>query len=164
MRSRPELAGLVVIASVVTAMAAPAWVPADGTIFPPEKAASLTHQCSRQVPTGITGVWLPQAEQIADLERRLPEVLDKEIHRTDLHGPRMPDYLRQYGGLVVGGRKIIYVNGFSADEMNPGDGLVRKTDWHSGAIFVCDGYINYFGAEYDPQTRDFAHVVFNGIG
>ena len=125
-------------------------------------------QCSRERPGDVTGYWLPQAAQIVELERRLPDLLDREIHRivrtNDPHGPQMPNYLRQYAGLVIGGRKIIYVNGFLADQTRPGDGLVRKTDWRSRPVSVCDGYINYFGVEYDPETRDFAHLAFNGIG
>jgi hypothetical protein len=166
---RIEIVGFFVVASVVAAMATPIWNPADGVIFPPAKANSLfSQQCSRDRPNGITGYWLPQAEQVAELEKRLPGFLDKEVHRivntSDPRGPQMPNYLRQYAGLVEGGRKIIYVNGFLADRFSSGDGLERKADWRTHAFSTCDGYINYFGVEYDPETRDFAHLVFNGIG
>jgi len=167
MMRRFELAGIAVVASIVAAMAAPVWKAEDGVIFKPAKAATLLHQCSRDTPQHVTGFWLPQTEQIADLEVRLPALVKQEIHRiigaSDQKKDRqMPNYLRQYAGLIESGRKIIYVNGFLADETYAGDGLRRKTDWRPRAVMVCDGYINYFGVEYDPRNKVFTGLAFNG--
>ena len=167
MMRRLEFAGIAVVASIVAAMAAPVWKAEDGVIFEPARAATLLHQCSRDTPQHVTGFWLPQTEQIADLEMRLPTLVDQEVHRiigtsAQKKDPPMPNYLRQYAGLIKGGRKIIYVNGFLADEAHVGDGLRRKTDWRTRAVMVCDGYINYFGVEYDPQSKVFMGLAFNG--
>jgi hypothetical protein len=167
MMRRIDLVAVFLVAGLAAAIAAPVWDAKDGVIFPPEKAKTLLKQCSRDEPNGITGYWLPQTGQIVELEHRLPALLERKIQQmadaAEPHGPHMPNYLRQYAGLLIGGRKVIYVNGFPGDQTFRGDGLERRTDWRTKPVLVCDGYIGYFGVEYDPETRDFAHLVFNGI-
>jgi hypothetical protein len=165
-----DMTGLIIAGSVAAAAAAPIWDPADGVVFPPDKAASLfSQQCSRERPKGITGYWTPQADQIANIEQRLPAILEQAIqHYVKMDTPRhvqMPNYLRQYAGLVEShDHKIIYVNGFLADKTSPGDGEMRKTDWRTRAFMTCDGFINYFGIEYDPETKTFTGLKFNFVG
>lgn len=66
-------------------------------------------------------------------------------------------FFRQYGGLLIGGRKIIYVNAFRAHAW----GL---SDWRSKAFDICDGGSNFFGVEYDVETKTFRPFAFNGTG
>jgi hypothetical protein len=65
-------------------------------------------QCSRPAPRDVGSFWTPSPAEIAALEQRLPEFLlkaDPEI--------KLPDYYRQYVGIVSGGRKLIYLNAFT---------------------------------------------------
>jgi hypothetical protein len=77
------------------------------------------------------------------------------------HSPSPGDYYRQYAGFVIGGRRVIYVNGVA-------DSAVRSTnpnqpfDWRTQAVQICDGGTVTFGVEYDPQTRQFSNFAFNG--
>jgi hypothetical protein len=129
------------------AAAAPAPLnPYWGVIFPAERAASLTRQCSRSAPRP-EGAWLPLPSDVARLEQGLGGLLaGKNLQPAA--------YYRQYGGLVVNGRHIIYVNGVR--------NAVVRGDWRGSAISICDGGQLAFGVEWDPATGSFAHFAFNG--
>jgi hypothetical protein len=127
-----------------TAQAAPALDPTAGAIFSPAQAKQLLHQCSRSVPSA-TDFWQPH-------------------RRADSNAPSQPvfNFGRQYAGLIVGGRKIVYVNVFPND-MTDFDGKKPvRYDWKSKPVIVCDGGDNFFGIEYDPETKTFSHFEFNG--
>jgi hypothetical protein len=117
-----------------------------GVIFPAEQAASLTRQCSRTTPRP-EGAWQPLPSDIAKLEPGLANLLIAQKVQPGA-------YYRQYGGLTVGGRHLIYVNGVR--------NAVVRADWRSNAISICDGGALAFGVEYDPATGAFAHFAFNG--
>jgi hypothetical protein len=163
------LCALLMATAVVTpALAMPPLDPRDGVIFPEAKAKGLLNQCSRGVPGPVERTWTPNAAQIAELEARLPEALDGVLAKRGESQNRSRDFLRQYGGLFVGGRKIIYVNAFPRELIGEEKGSLTGTkrplpDWHSEAKGVCDGGPAFFGVEYDPATRTFSHFQFNGI-
>ncbi len=117
-----------------------------GVIFPAERAAALTRQCSRSAPRP-EGAWLPTLDDIARLEPGLTRALaDAQVQPGA--------YYRQYGGLIVGGRRIIYVNGVR--------NAVAGGDWRDAPISICDGGALAFGVEYDPASGAFSHFEFNG--
>lgn len=153
----------------------PALNAADGTVFPAEHARELLGQCSRAVPQNVDGTWVPVAAQIRELEARLPQALADAFARkgtSEYQGGRnvvRQRYGRQYGGLVVHGRRIIYVNAFyysfiDAYHESPSDlgAFKRGLDWHRTTVGVCDGGENFWGVEYDPATGIFSHFAFNG--
>jgi hypothetical protein len=155
------LCALLMAAAVMTpALALPPLDPKDGAILPEAKAKDLLNQCSRGVPGPVERTWAPSATQIAELEARLPEALDNVLAKRGEHQNRSRDFLRQYGGFIVGGRKIIYVNAFPRFL---GETKRPLPDWHSEAKGVCDGGPAFFGVEYDPATKTFSHFQFNGI-
>jgi hypothetical protein len=39
----------------------------------------------------------------------------------------------------------------------------RHFDWRRQIVAVCDGGPQFFGVEYDPDTKTFSHFEFNGI-
>ena len=117
-----------------------------GVVFPAEQAPLLARQCSRSAPRA-EGVWLPAVTDIAKLEAGLGNVLVQAKVQPGA-------YYRQYGGLVVGGRRIIYVNGAR--------NAIVHADWRSVPISICDGGALAFGVEYDPATGRFANFTFNG--
>ena len=117
-----------------------------GIIFPAEQAPALARQCSREAPSA-QGAWLPSAADIVKLEAGLNRVLSDAKVQPGA-------YYRQYGGLIVGGRRIIYVNGARNAVVPP--------NWRMGAISICDGGALAFGVEYDPASGAFTHFAFNG--
>jgi len=150
------------------ASALPPLDPKDGAIFPQTKSRDLLQQCSRGVPGPVEGTWTPNAAQIAELEARLPGALDDVLAKRGDHQKRSRDFLRQYGGFIVGGRKIIYMNAFPrfllGDEKSASAERHRPVpDWRGVVEGVCDGGPDFFGVEYDPAMKAFSHFEFNGL-
>lgn len=158
MIAKLEMAGLFLVAGIVSAMGAPLWRVQDGTVLPPGRAKLLLDQCSRDVPRDITGVWQPQAGQISELEKRLPSLLESKL--AGQPHPDIAHYARQYAGLIQKDRRIIYVNGFW---LHPSDPAVKSGAWRMRATMVCDGGNGFFGVEYDPKTKVFTGLAFNGV-
>ena len=139
----------ILLAAALWPVAASAEMPLNpgwATIFPAAQAPLLARQCSRGAPRA-EGVWQPTPADIAKLEPGLAHVLaDAKVQPGA--------YYRQYGGLIVTGRRIIYVNGAR--------NVVTQADWRTAAISICDGGALAFGVEYDPATGRFANFTFNG--
>ena len=106
------------LATAETAPLNPNW----GVIFPAERAPALARQCSRATPRA-EGAWQPLPSDIAKLEPGLTRLLvDAKVQPGA--------YYRQYGGLTVGRRHIIYVNGAR--------NAIVHADWRTNAISICD--------------------------
>jgi hypothetical protein len=118
----------------------------QSSIYPGESARQLLRQCSRNVPNPVEGTWTPSRAQINELETALEPLLIDELQREPARGVDVRDYYRRYGGFIVGGRRIIYID---ADAAGAGLG-------------VCDGGRRLFGAEYDPTTKLISNLQFNG--
>jgi hypothetical protein len=134
----------------------PAFKPDSGAIFAGARAVELLKQCSR--PSLATeGTWTPNPEQIRELERRLRFELAKTLEASLLATKAsVSDYYRQYGGVVVSGRRVIYINGFHHRF------LEDTRDWRATPVSVCDGGEQFWHAAYDPAHRTF--VVFQFAG
>jgi hypothetical protein len=139
--------------------------PADGTILPADAGNGLLHQCSRGTPEHITGTWDPAAAQIRELESRLPAALALEAQQRGNRYVQPATFRRQYTGLLIGNRRIVYVNAFphdTGDSAKEGTSATRNFDWHREPVVVCDGGPAFFGVEYDSARKTFAHFEFNG--
>lgn len=111
----------------------------------------------RWLPIHADSYWLPTDRDIRALEERLRG-------RVPTDGERLPsgllDYYRQYIGIVVGRRRLIYVNGFSKGVVSEFTGGAR--DWHGNPVFVDDGGNSFFHVTYDPKDQRFHAFSFNG--
>ncbi len=132
--------------------------PKDGAVLPTHVAKELLNQCSRGAPKDITGIWVPSAKQVRELESRLPAALEAVALQRGTGYGQPADFRRQYAGYVSGARKIIYVNAFPR-----GAAGVRDFDWRRQVMQVCDGGPSFFGVEYDPRKKTFSHFEFNGV-
>jgi len=63
-------------------------------------------------------------------------------------------YYRQYVGIIVGKRKLIYVNAFCDDK--------PPSYWRERAVNVCDGGCSW-GVVYDIVTGEFSELELNGV-
>lgn len=117
----------------------------------PVVAAQVLDTCSRSSPGRdpgrITGYWAPSRQQVEQLEARLPS-LETQV-------PKAADFDRQYVGIEMDGRHLIYLNAFHL----PDDADI---DPARDAIRVCDGGAQFWGAVFDPGSGRFSDVQFNG--
>jgi hypothetical protein len=163
---RPALAALLCASLAHPASASDTFVPEHGVIFPPEKMESVLHPCSRSAPGPVEGGWQPGERDVVALERRLPGLFKTEAKKeAESFGGRMPEasnYYRQYVGLIIGGRHIVYVNAFDSHlaENQPPNPRYHF-DWKTTVPFACDFGTGEFGVEYDPAADTFAHFEFD---
>jgi hypothetical protein len=123
----------------------------EGVIVPEEDAGGF----SVYFPEGqLISVWTPQAEEIEALERDLPGYLQTAAagNPSANFSDRLPEYKRQYVGIVENGRELILVNAFCTNEF----------DWQEEAVIVSDGGDCFFRVIYDPTTGSFEGFEVNG--
>jgi hypothetical protein len=123
----------------------------EGVIVPEEDAGEF----SSYFPEGqLISAWTPSAEEIEALEGDLPGYLQDEAagNPSANFSDRLPEYKRQYVGIVENGRELILVNAFCTNEF----------DWQEEAVIVSDGGDCFFRVIYDPTTGSFEDFEVNG--
>jgi len=128
------------------------WVLLEG-----DQAAILIHQCSRESPEAIQSVWKPSPAVLQKMEARLAEISKLESKLCCGNGARVDDvhaYYRQYAGLVIEDRKLIYINAFAR--------TAASADWRQQPMMPCDGGLSFWGVLYDPASGEFFDLAFNG--
>ncbi|HEX7294400.1 MAG TPA: hypothetical protein VF251_01525 [Pyrinomonadaceae bacterium] len=91
------------------------------------------------------------------MEARFSEINKLTVEECCVIGYRVEhpeEYYMQYVGIIVDGKKLIYINAFGATE--PSD------SWKEKAVVICDGGTAW-GVLYDPQTKKFSKLAVNGI-
>lgn len=135
-----------------------------GTVLSGEDSIRLARPCSGRSPGRIEGQWKPTAEQIYELESRLPSVF--EAHRREDWPElrdRATDYYRQYAGFVINGQRVIYVQGIIKDEVEGHPIIDRRRPsltWRDLPIRICDGGAMTFDTIYNPDSRSFVGFAF----
>ncbi len=123
-------------------------------VLPASEAHNVTRLCSRTGPEKIDDGWVPDKRDIASLEARLSEITNVTSGRgarTTISDPRRS--YRQYVGIVVGGRRLIYVNAFPSE----------FKDWKTHFLgSICDGGSALWGVLFDPATGTFSDLETNG--
>lgn len=126
-------------------------------LLPSSESQSVMRLCSRGGPGKIQGGWELGDSDVALLEAHLSDI-SKLRSRCCMPGvitsPR--GFYRQYAGVVIGGRRLIYINAFPKD-------FIPK-DWRSRLVDVCDGGSGFWGALFDPATGKFSDLATNGVG
>jgi hypothetical protein len=160
------------MASVLEQAIVPGLRPDSAVVMPAESAAAFRatfHKwCSRSGPA-MTGHWTPDPETIRDLEGPLAVELERALAQEVKDASRRPaanEYYRQYIGIQIGRRRVVYINGFHERhlELVAGATPASASDWTTRLVNVCDGGSLYFGAEYEPATRRVSNIYFNGRG
>jgi hypothetical protein len=107
-------------------------------------ACPATRQCSRSAPT---------PEGAFDIDPAELPALECALLQLD-EGVRVADYVRQYVGIWVEGRRSIYINALRDDIPFPG---ARDTPH-----ILCDGFDSAWGALYDIETQSLSQFGTNG--
>lgn len=151
MRS-PFLLGTLLFVACATSTPVPA---RSAVLLPADQAEKVLNQCSRPAPD-TEGTWQPTPEDLRNAELDLPQVRRLRASCCII-GARIPQpqsYQRQYVGIVVRGRRLLYLNAFTSD----------GSEWERRAVVFCDGGTGSWGAVYDPSERRFEALNVNGIG
>jgi len=101
--------------------------------------------------------WTPSESDILALENGLGTYLENNPERFTEGTPvweRLNEYNRQYIGLTLEGKQIIYANYFCDSQ---------QIDWRENFVFVLDGGDCYFQFKYDPNSREFFDLQVNGV-
>lgn len=108
--------------------------------------------------SGDAEYWSPAEADITTLESGLPAYLQENksaFYMTEtLVWEQLNEYNRQYVGIVVDGRKIIYASYLC---QNGSD-----TEWKKQFVFVADGGACYFQFKFDTSTGKFFDLQVNG--
>jgi hypothetical protein len=163
---------VVLVTLVLAQMAATGFRVDWAVVLPAESAAAFSAKfyrwCSRPGPA-LAGYWTPDLDAIRDLESALAPALQRGLEQKFKDSSKRPatdEYYRQYMGIELRRRRVIYVNGFHKLHVEQ---LARARPelvptWKTQVVLVCDGGTTYFGAEYDPAARRISNLHFNGPG
>ena len=156
---RLQFIAVLLALSLMTAVADDKTLPDHCVILPVSEGPALMDQCSRSSPRDTVGFWSPTPEQVNVIEQRLPELLSKsKVLNKGGYKPKLSDSYRQYMGITVHGKKLIYVNSF------PGPAESRGLpDWRTKAAVICDGGFAFWGVVFDPADNTFHDLEFNGF-
>ncbi len=109
----------------------------------------------------VTGVWEPSEQDIELLESNISHVADIKFLNPDYKGSQIPhpeEYLRQYFGVFINGRKLIYVNALCEKY-----GVKYAQYWRERFVDVYDGGSCFWHVRYDPATKKFSELMVNGV-
>lgn len=115
-----------------------------GAIVSAGVAPNLLRQCSRGSVAGVDAYWRPTREMIRDLEQRLPSFIEA---RTGFQP--LDSYARQYGGVVISGRGLIYVGLWSG---------VSRQQLQRALVTRCDGGASVRRLVFDVETNLFSEL------
>ena len=153
--------------AAISAPSTPALSPGLSVIFPSTKGLAAPFECPRRAPEApivpCSTTTSPTRVEISELEMRLGELLAERLNTAKRSHPldaelRVADYYRQYWSLEVGGRRVIYVNGFHRFTVENS----RAPYWRNDVVIVFDGGRYFFRVVYDPETKTFSNFEFNG--
>jgi hypothetical protein len=128
-------------------------------LLPESEARRFTNPsmnlCSRETPRA-EGTWQPSEADLKSLEAHFSD-LSKLVSKGSpstvqiLHPEQ---YYRQYIGVVVRGKKLIYINSLPD--------ITFSRNWREEFVDVCDGGARFWGAFYDTATGQFSNLQTNG--
>jgi hypothetical protein len=125
-------------------------------LLAPSQAEAVSRFCSRGPVAKIDGGWQPTTKNIDAMEEALSKstyLRGKLTSKPDqASNPRQ--YYRQYVGVIVAGRKLIYINGMCGKP---------PSYWTKTLVDVCDGGRCFWGALYDPGSGEFSQFEMNGV-
>ncbi len=133
-------------------------------ILSPDQANQALKQCSRPTPENVDGTWTVTPAVVAQLEQDLNKLSNLKSIQCCVSGEsvRNPSaFVRQYVGVTIRGRRYVYINAFHGPIIHRAtdnvDAMMHKP------FMVCDGGLSAWGALYDPETRRFSELAFNGV-
>jgi len=145
--------GTLLALGCAAALAACSGPPVRSVVLASDQAELVAEQCSRPNPPHYESTWQPGPEITKQLELDLPALKAVAPAHTEAPVADVNAYDRQYFGIVVHDKRLIYINAFQP--------AMANKDWKYYAIVVCDTTTGAWGALYDPASRGFSDFAFN---
>lgn len=128
------------------------------------KGRQLLLQCSRSAPTNVKGFWVIREPERAELSRKFKRLLTKLSRQYNVEPvfSTFQGYCVQCIGVIIHGRKFIYISGFKLgpDELRDDE----YKNWQTEPIVICDGGDSVWGALFNTRSKSFSQLKFNGVG
>ena len=134
------------------------------TLLPTTEAGKMNQPCSRPFPAGLVGSWEPSEADIERAEAKLSGAIKAAFLLLRPEDRRQsPDrYYRQYAGFLRDGKRVLYVNAVSIDDVERPPGNSMSHEWRQRIVNICDGGSVSFGAVYDLDKDAIDSFFFNG--
>ena len=158
------LAGCIVFMSASCRPALPLKLTPGRSAALPPGAAQMLRLCSRPAPA-FEDSWKLHDADVEQLERDLPRLMRSQARGCCFRGASVDDvdaYFRQYIGLIINGRRYIYINAFPVGSSGRRPGRIPPPHWQRDPYDVCDGG-SHWGVLYDVTSRRFTDLSFNGF-
>ena len=126
----------------------------DGVIVPQEEAGRYFSG------NKVQGYFTPSKEDVLVAESRIIDYIEDHTPQAlgSLYSPdvdqKLANYKRQYVGVILDGRKKIWMNFFC---------YTLNTDWKHNPYVVFGGGGCYFNVLYDIEKKEFSHLTINGL-
>jgi hypothetical protein len=141
-------------------------------LLPATEAKNVTNQCSRPSPKDFSDTWEPSKEEIEKMETNLSKIKKLKVKKCCIKGEKIEnpeEFYMQYIGIIVEGKKLIYINAFSehgimqmVQNEDSSFTLTKSDKWKKSAVIICDGG-NEWGVLYNPKKKKFFDLAINGI-
>lgn len=127
-------------------------LPSTVVILAEDEADGVSDLCTRTPPSGISGYWEPTLQDVLRAESMLRSFAKAEA--PPAVSSRLEEYKRQYIGVVLDGRRSLYVNAF----LELGSPIAS---WTHSFVDFCDGGATAWGAVYDVEKQAFMQFEMN---
>ena len=101
------------------------------------------------------GTWQPTTQEVSGARSGLQSYVAKTATKQHQDLPKWSHYTFQYQGRTIEKKRYIYVNAFC---ITPPEYSATKL------VQVFDGGSCFFSVLYDPKTKTYSNLVFNGLG
>ena len=119
-------------------------------LLPESAVKQVKHLCSRESPK-IDGVWTPSTIVLGTMESRIEKVSELESTHGRIKDPRHS--YRQYVGILIEGKRYIYINGMCERP---------RGNWDKRLQDVCDGGSCFWSVLYNVESGSFSNLQTNG--
>jgi hypothetical protein len=131
------------------------FIPQFETILLANNYSKVLNQCSRKIPQKIDRSFDLTNSDIETLKNNFKKILIIKDKRGKTI-KNLSDYAYQYVGLIIDGKKYIYINAFIYSKIE------TEKDWKTKPIIVCDGGISFWGVLFDIEKSNFIQLEING--
>lgn len=140
------------------------YIPQYSVILTKDKGEKVLAQCSRAVPSNVSGYFDLEDKDIELLEDNFKKILQlKAKDCCIINGKidRLENYGFQYIGIIIHKKKYIYINALFIESGNDFNRWYK--DWEKEPIIFCDGGDGFWGALFDLSTKRFSQLAINGF-